>query len=69
LSVPEVTALAQLLGSIQSHFFGSVPWQTGQAMDVEFLFAGADRHPVIVQARPYRISWDEGRTWARPPGS
>jgi len=62
----EVIRLAGVLRQIHLHFYGDL-WQTGQAMDVEFLVAGADRHVVVVQARPYRMVFDEGRGWARPP--
>ena len=34
-------------------------WLTG--MDVEFLIAGADRQMVVLQARPYRVSYSKGQ--------
>ncbi len=58
----ELLSLGKVLVDIQHHFNGS-DWATDSAMDVEFLFAGNDRHVVIVQARPYRMVWDEGRAY------
>jgi hypothetical protein len=58
----ELLALGKVLVDIQHHFNGA-DWATDSAMDVEFLFAGNDRHVVIVQARPYRMVWDEGRAY------
>jgi phosphoenolpyruvate synthase/pyruvate phosphate dikinase len=54
----EALALAQRLVEIQHHFNGEDP-DDPHAMDVEFLLAGATRRLVIVQARPYRMTWDE----------
>jgi hypothetical protein len=65
----ELTMLSQHLASIHGYFFGNVAWQTGQAMDVEFLVAGPQRRIVIVQARPFPVRWNEGRSYARPPGT
>jgi hypothetical protein len=31
------------------------------AVDVEFLIAGEDRHVVILQARPYRVVYAKGQ--------
>jgi hypothetical protein len=67
LSDAEARALTDVLHQIQTHFYGESVGQTGQAMDVEYLFAGADRHVVTVQARPYTLHFNEGREWARPP--
>ena len=68
LSEAEAIALSRVLFQIHAHFTNERQvWQTGHAMDVEFLIAGPDRHVVIVQARPFTIHWDEGRGYARPP--
>lgn len=68
LTDAETTSLAQHLAAIHEYFFGNVVWQTGQAMDVEFLIAGPARRVMIVQARPFTVRWNEGREYARPPG-
>ncbi len=68
LTDAEITSLAHHLAAIHSYFFGTVVWQTGQAMDVEFLIVGPTRRVVIVQARPFTVRWNEGREYARPPG-
>jgi hypothetical protein len=35
-------------------------------MDIEFLVTNS-REVVIVQARPYRITWDTGRRYSEDP--
>jgi hypothetical protein len=69
LNDDELTTLSHHLASIRDFFFGNVEWQTGQAMDVEFLVAGPSRRVVIVQARPFAVRWNEGRNYAPPPSS
>lgn len=52
----EVLELTRQLEVVHAHFaprFGSV----SNAVDVEFLVAGAERRPVLVQARPLRVAW------------
>jgi hypothetical protein len=36
--------------------------QRANAVDVEFLVAGDDRHIVVLQARPYRVVYSRGTT-------
>lgn len=62
----EIVEIARVLSAIQRHFHGD-DWQTGRAMDVEFILAGPARRLVVVQARPYTVTWSEDRGWARPP--
>ncbi len=60
LSEQDITALAAVLGRIHQHF----TWRWGApdderaAVDVEFLVAGPERRIVILQARPYRMTYD-----------
>ena len=69
LTNQELTALSSHLAAIHGYFYGTVPWQTGQSMDVEFIVAGPSRRIVIVQARPFAVRWNEGRTYARDPNT
>jgi hypothetical protein len=54
--------LTNVLRVLHEHF---EPRWTGEpnAVDVEFLVAGEDRHIVVLQARPYTVRWGEGQRW------
>lgn len=54
--------LTNVLRVLHEHF---VPRWSGDAnaVDVEFLVAGEDRHIVVLQARPYTVRWGEGQRW------
>jgi hypothetical protein len=41
---------------------------SGNAVDVEFLLAGASHEVVIVQARPFTVSWPQDRRWLDDTG-
>jgi len=56
----EHLALGGVLGEIHKHFC-SGDFDDPCAMDVEFLLAGPERRIVIVQARPYRMTWDDAK--------
>jgi hypothetical protein len=59
----EVLEITRQLEVIHQRFVPT--FQDGSnAVDVELLVAGADRHTVLVQARPYRVAW-EGREGVR----
>jgi rifampicin phosphotransferase len=60
LTEEEIKSLAGILGRLHRHF---VPKWRGpaNAVDVEFLVAGADRHIVIVQARPFKVTYARGQ--------
>ena len=54
--------LTNVLGVLHAHF--TPRWTAGaNAVDVEFLVAGEDRHVVVLQARPYTVRWGEGQRW------
>lgn len=74
LSERDVLLLAAALGRLHCHFIGppygessgecTRRWDApANAVDVEFLFAGEDRHLVILQARPYTVVYGGGREW------
>ena len=65
LSDDEAMTLGGLLDKVHEHFVGDAPWQTSMAMDVEFLVAKDTRRIVLLQARPYRLSWTEGRGYTQ----
>jgi hypothetical protein len=60
LADAEIRALATVLERLHRHF---VPKWRGpaNAVDVEFLIAGEDRHVVILQARPYTVVYGPGQ--------
>jgi rifampicin phosphotransferase len=60
LSDSDLRALGDALGKLHEHFMG-VWSRRANAVDVEFLFAGNDRHVVILQARPYRVVYSKGQ--------
>ncbi len=56
----ELRALQDVLGRLHGHFMKR--WsRRANAVDVEFLLAGADRHIVVLQARPYRVTYSAGQ--------
>jgi hypothetical protein len=56
----EIEKLADVLVRLHDHF---VPRWRGpaNAVDVEFLIAGEDRHVVILQARPFTVTYGPGQ--------
>lgn len=68
LTERDVLNLAAAFGRLHTHFIGTEAspgrWSgASNAVDVEFLIAGEDRHVVILQARPYTVTYTAGRTW------
>jgi hypothetical protein len=60
LTDTDLRALGDALGKLHKHFMSA--WsRRANAVDVEFLFAGGDRHVVILQARPYRVVYAKGQ--------
>ncbi|MEO8064705.1 MAG: hypothetical protein ABI821_18375 [Pseudomonadota bacterium] len=56
----DLRALSAVLEKLHCHFMRR--WQRrANAVDVEFLIAGADRHVVVLQARPYRVVYARGQ--------
>ena len=60
LAETEVRALAVVLRQLHEHFLPKWP-EPANAVDVEFLIAGEDRHVVILQARPYTVTYTPGQ--------
>jgi len=56
LTEADLKAMARVLQKLHDHFLPRWPGPAN-AVDVEFLIAGADRHVVILQARPYTVSY------------
>lgn len=55
-----IKELAAVLLKLDEHF--RARWRgPANAVDVEFLIAGEDRHVVIVQARPFTVKYEGGR--------
>jgi phosphoenolpyruvate synthase/pyruvate phosphate dikinase len=67
LSDEEIYQLSFALRAIHLHFI-PLGDESHRAMDVEFILAGPSRRVVFVQARPYTVRYDEGRTMATRPG-
>lgn len=75
LSERDILQLAAVLARLHCHFLGrdelvgasgtcTRRWdEPSNAVDVEFLIAGEDRHVVILQARPYTVVYGAGREW------
>jgi hypothetical protein len=56
----EIQALTDVLQQLHKHFIPR--WgDRANAVDVEFLIAGEDRHVVILQARPFTATYGEGQ--------
>lgn len=66
LNDAEVRSLASSLTAIHNAFIPGGNWLDGRAMDVEFLVTPS-REIIVVQARPYRIVWDNGRRYSEDP--
>jgi hypothetical protein len=69
LSELDLLQLSNTLTVLNEHFTTEHDWLTrrwpgsdANACDVEFLVAGADRHVVILQVRPYTVHWGDGQT-------
>lgn len=56
LSDAEVLRLTDVLVMLHEHFAPHFP-EGSNAVDVEFLIAGAEHRPVIVQARPFTVTY------------
>lgn len=56
LTETDLRALATVLEKLHDHFLPRWPG-AANAVDAEFLIAGADRQVVILQARPYNVSY------------
>jgi len=74
LSERDILALTAVFTRLHCHFLGPSWGEHGSgctrrwaepanAVDIEFLLAGEDRHVVILQARPYSVAYDGGRAW------
>ena len=68
LNEMDLLHLNDALTVLQLHFTEEHDWLTrrwpgseANACDVEFLVAGADRHIVILQVRPYTVHWGAGQ--------
>lgn len=60
LSEADLRSLDAVLGKLHRHFM-RVWHRQANAVDVEFLIVGADRHVVVLQARPYRVVYSKGQ--------
>ena len=65
---PDLRALGDALGKLHEHFM-HVWNRRANAVDVEFLIAGEDRHVVVLQARPYRVVYAKGQRLSDVPGA
>lgn len=64
----DLRALGDVLGKLHAHFMRA--WSgRANAVDVEFLVAGDDRHVVVLQARPYRVAYAKGQRLMDVPGA
>lgn len=54
----EVLRLTDVLVALHAHFAPHFP-SGSNAVDVEFLVAGPDHRPIIVQARPFAVTYDD----------
>jgi len=60
LAETDLRALADVLQKLHTHFMRT--WhRRANAVDVEFLLAGGDRHVIVLQARPYRVTYAAGQ--------
>ena len=60
LNEADLRALDSTLRQLHEHFMRR--WQQrANAVDVEFLIAGGDRHVVVLQARPYQVRYGKGQ--------
>lgn len=63
LGKKEVEELVGYLEKIHVELTGDSLGVTGQAVDVEFLVEAPSRKVLIVQARPYSLTWSGDRRW------
>lgn len=63
LTADDLGRMRAALAAIHEGFTGDTYGMTGKAVDVEFLIAGPRRDVVIVQARPYEVTWVKERRW------
>ena len=63
LGEKEIKVLVGYLEKIHEEFTGDSFGMTGQAVDVEFLVEAPSRKVLIVQARPYSLTWGGDRRW------
>lgn len=62
LTERDILNLAAAFARLHNHFITEGRWPgEPNAVDVEFLIAGEDRHVVILQARPYTVTYVAGR--------
>ncbi|HJL16779.1 MAG TPA: PEP/pyruvate-binding domain-containing protein [Sandaracinaceae bacterium LLY-WYZ-13_1] len=62
LGEAELAELAEVLGVLHERMLPH--WaHRANAVDVEFLIAGPDRHVVVLQARPFQVAYAEGQRW------
>jgi rifampicin phosphotransferase len=59
----EIDELVGYLTSIHAAFTGDSFGMSGEAVDVEFLVEAPSRKVLIVQARPYSLTWGGDRRW------
>jgi len=60
LAETDLRALGDVLQKLHTHFMHT--WRRrANAVDVEFLLAGGDRHVIVLQARPYRVTYAAGQ--------
>jgi hypothetical protein len=67
LAAPEVEELARQMTIIHKAFTGEEDGTSGRAVDIEFLVASPSRKVLIVQARPYALTWAGDRRWKWAP--
>jgi phosphoenolpyruvate synthase/pyruvate phosphate dikinase len=65
----DVEHLASALGAIHLAFTGDSYGMSGKAVDVEWLIAGPKREVVIVQGRPFQVTWTKDRRWLDDDGN
>jgi hypothetical protein len=63
LGTREVLELVGYLEKIHAVFTGDMFGMSGDAVDVEFLVEAPTRKVLIVQARPYSLTWSGDRRW------
>jgi hypothetical protein len=63
LGEKEIKELVGYLETIHQAFTGDSFGMTGEAVDVEFLVEAPSRKVLIVQARPYSLTWGGDRRW------
>jgi hypothetical protein len=69
LTDPVLEELVAHLAKLQTAFTGDTFGASGRAIDVEFLVRDAAPHIVIVQARPFDVTWPDDRRWRDQNGN